>query len=153
MSSSITAESPDTADAVVLIDELEAQLEPFSPRASRHGLSVAQLLEQAVAFFLLRTNGEPAACGGVKLFGTEYGEIKRMYVRPQFRGRGFAKALLDHVTAYAQTRGITLLRLEAGIHQREAIGLYERAGFTRIPPFGDYKEDPLSVFFEKRIGQ
>jgi putative acetyltransferase len=136
MSSSITAESPDTADAVVLIDELEAQLEPFYPRASRHGLSVAQLLEQAVAFFLLRTNGEPAACGGVKLFGTEYGEIKRMYVRPQFRGRGFA-----------------LLRLETGIHQREAIGLYERAGFTRIPPFGDYKEDPLSVFFEKRIGQ
>jgi putative acetyltransferase len=153
MSPIITVERPNTADAIALIDELEAQLEPLYPRASRHGLSVAQLLEQAVAFFLLRTDGEPAACGGVKLFGTEYGEVKRMYVRPQFRGRGFAKAMLDHVTAYTQARGIPLLRLETGIHQREAIGLYERAGFTCIPPFGDYKEDPLSVFFEKNLAQ
>ena len=151
MSCIITAESPDTADVVALIGELEAQLEPLYPRASRHGLSVAQLIEQGVAFFLLRADGEPTACGGVKLFGTAYGEIKRMYVRPQFRGRGFAKAMLDHLTEYTQACGISLLRLETGIHQREAIGLYERVGFTRIPPFGAYKEDPLSVFFEKRI--
>ena len=192
----ITPESPDTADAVALIGELEAQLEPYYPRASRHGLSVAQLIQQQVAFFLLRSEdqrpatagrravpqtsaapspravpsggrseedqrsavppsrseeGVPAACGGVKLFGAEYGEVKRMYVRPQFRGRGFAKAVLDHLAAYTQAHGVPLLRLETGIHQREAIGLYERAGFHRIPPFGDYTEDPLSVFFEKRI--
>ena len=53
-----------------------------------------------------------AACGGVKLFGTEYGEIKRMYVRPQFRGHGFAKAILNQLADYAQSQGVTLLRLE-----------------------------------------
>jgi hypothetical protein len=44
-----------------------------------------------------------------------------------------------------------VLRLETGIHQSEAIGLYERFGFQRIPPFGDYQEDPLSIFFEKHL--
>src|SRR6185437_12923115 len=74
----ITLERPDTADAILLITELEAQLDPLYPRESRHGLSVEQLLAQDVAFFLLRSNREPAGCGGVKLFGVEYGEVKRM---------------------------------------------------------------------------
>ncbi len=147
----ITAERPDTDDAVLLISELEAHLDPLYPRESRHGLSVEQLLAQEVAFFLLRANGLPASCGGVQLFGSEYGEIKRMYVRPQFRGSGYAKLMLSHLAEYARAHGVSLLRLETGVHQREAIGLYERAGFTRIPPFGSYKEDPLSLFFERRI--
>jgi len=74
-----------------------------------------------------------------------------MYVRPPFRGLGFGKLMLNHLAGYAQTHGVGLLRLETGIHQAEAIGLYERWGFQRIPPFGAYKEDPLSLFFEKRI--
>jgi len=147
----ITPERPDTADAKTLITELEAVLEPSYPRESRHGLSVERLLGEAVAFFLLRSDGIPASCGGVKLVGAEYGEIKRMYVRPQFRGLGFGKLMLDHLAAYAQAHGVALLRLETGIHQREAIGLYERMGFRRIPPFGLYREDPLSLFFEKRL--
>lgn len=150
----ITAASPDTPDAVALIGELEAQLDPLYPRASRHGLSVAQLLDQGVAFFIIRMEGEPVGCGGVLLVGADdgaYGEVKRMYVRPPFRGRGLAGALLDHLASYTLAQGVTLLRLETGIHQHDAIALYERAGFTPIPPFGDYQEDPLSLFFEKRI--
>jgi putative acetyltransferase len=150
MSATITAERPDSADAVVLITELEAQLEPLYPRASRHGMSVERLLSEAVAFFVLRSNGTPAGCGGVKLF-EDYGELKRMYVREQFRGRGFARLMLDHLADYARARGITILRLETGIHQHTAIGLYERAGFERIPPFGSYTDDPNSVYFEKRL--
>ena len=147
----ITPEQPDTADAMLLITELEAQLDPLYPRESRHGLSVEQLLAQDVAFFLLRANGEPAGCGGVKFFGVDYGEVKRMYVRPRFRGSGFAKMILEHLAGYSRTRGVDLLRLETGIHQQAAIGLYERAGFTRIPPFGDYWDDPLSLFYEKAL--
>jgi putative acetyltransferase len=151
MSAIITLERPDTNDASKLIAELEAQLAPHYPNESRHGLNIEQLLAQGVAFFVLRSDGIPAACGGIKLFGTEYGELKRMYVRPQFRGRGFAKLMLNHLTDYARTQGVALLRLETGIHQHEAIGLYELTGFQRIPPFGDYREDPLSLFFERRV--
>lgn len=153
MSAIIAAERPDTPDAITLITELEATLEPLYPKESRHGLSVERLLAEAVPFFVLRSDGIAAGCGGVKLFGTAYGEIKRMYVRPQFRGLGFAKMMLNYLSDYAWAQGVTLLRLETGIHQHEAIGLYERIGFHRIPPFGDYKEDPLSLCYEKSLTQ
>jgi putative acetyltransferase len=93
----------------------------------------------------------PAGCGGVQLFGTEYGELKRMYVRPRFRGLGLGKLILSHLTDYASQQGVGVLRLETGIYQTEAIGLYEGSGFERIPPFAAYSEDPLSLFFEKRM--
>lgn len=104
-----------------------------------------------MAFFVLRHNDVPGGCGGIQLFDTEYGELKRMYVRPPFRGLGFGKLLVDHLTDHARTHGIGLLRLETGIHQTAAIRLYERLGFQRIRPFGDYIEDPLSLCYEKRI--
>ena len=147
----IAPEHPDTADAQALIAELEAQLVPLYPSESRHGYAVEQLIAEAVAFFLIRQDGAPTGCGGIKLFGTEYGEIKRMYVRPRFRGRGLAKMMVSHLADYARNHGVGVLRLETGIHQLEAIHLYERMGFRSIPPFGEYREDPLSRFYEKHI--
>ena len=110
-----------------------------------------QLIDDDVAFFVIRDDGTPAGCGGIKLFGTDYGEIKRMYVRPDFRGRGLAKLMLDHLAAYAKSHGINVLRLETGIHQHAAIRLYEQEGFHRIPPFGKYSDDPVSLCYEKRV--
>jgi GNAT superfamily N-acetyltransferase len=151
MSTIITPERPDTPDAVALIEELETHLASRYPAESRHGFSVEKLLREEVAFFLLRADEVPAACGGIKLFGTDYGELKRMYVRPQYRGRGFGKLILDRLVDHARQNGVSLLRLETGIHQSEAIGLYERMGFQRIPPFPPYWEDPLSRCYEKRL--
>jgi putative acetyltransferase len=151
MTTIIAVERPDTTDAMLLISELEAHLDPLYPKTSRHGYSVEKLMNQGVAFFVTRCDEVAAGCGGIELFGTEYGEIKRMYVRQQFRGLGLARLMLDHLAAYAQARGVFLLRLETGIHQKEAIALYEGMGFQRIPPFGEYREDPLSRFYEKQI--
>ena len=151
MATVIVAERPDSAEATQLIVELEAHLEPLYPQASRHGFSIEKLLREAVAFFVIRHEGVAAGCGAVKLFDTAYGEIKRMYVRPQFRGLGLGKLMLNHLADHARQHGVGVLRLETGIYQTEAIGLYERWGFERIPPFGGYKEDPLSAFYEKRI--
>jgi len=147
----ITPERPDTADAQVLIAELDEHLEAIYPRESRHGYSVDKLIAEGVDFFVVRVNGVPAGCGGVQLMGNDYGELKRMYTRPQFRGAGLAKLLLQHLAEHTQGRGIRLLRLETGIHQEAAIALYEGAGFTRIPPFGAYREDPLSRYYEKEL--
>ena len=151
MTTIIAPERPDTADARMLIDELETHLAPFYPATSRHGYNVEKLIQQGVAFFVARQDGIPAGCGGVQFYGTEYGELKRMFVRPQFRGLGLAKLMLEHLEQYTRDRHIKLLRLETGIHQKEAIGLYERMGFKNIPPFGEYVDDPLSRFFEKQI--
>jgi putative acetyltransferase len=138
-------------DARQLITELDAYLTPLAPPESRHGYSVDKLIEEAVAFFVIRHERTPAGCGGIQLFDAEYGEVKRMYVRPHFRGIDLAKQMLSHLADYALQHGVKVLRLETGIYQLEAISLYERFGFHRNPPFGAYKEDPLSVFFEKRI--
>ena len=151
MPTTITRERPDTTDAIALITELEAELEPLYPHTSRHGYSVEKLIAQNVAFFLVRHDGAPAGCGGVQFFGAEYGELKRMYVRPQFRGLGIAKLMLNHLEEYARSQEIGILRLETGIYQHAAIGLYERMGYRGIPPFGAYREDPNSVFYEKCI--
>ena len=147
----IVPERPDTLDARALIEELEAHLEPLYPRESRHGYAVEKLIAENVAFFLVRDDDVAAGCGGIKLVGTEYGELKRMYVRPQFRGRRFGELLIDHLTEYARRHSINTLRLETGIHQHAAIALYERVGFVRIPPFGPYTDDPVSRCYEKRL--
>jgi putative acetyltransferase len=149
----ISSERPDTPDAIALITELQTHLESFYPPESRHGFSVERLIAESVAFFLLRVRGEAAGCGGIKLFGCEYGEIKRMYVRPQFRGRGFGTLILDRLADYARTQGVHLLRLETGIHQQAAIRLYEQAGFRKTPRFGPYTNSPGSLCYEKQLGQ
>ena len=151
MSVTITAERPDTADAQAMIAELEAHLQPLYPQESRHGYSVEKLLAEGVAFFVVRNDGMLAGCGGVQLFGSEYGEIKRMYIAPRYRGLGLARRLLDHLEEHARMHRVFTLRLETGIHQQDAIRLYEGMGYQRIRPFGDYREDPLSQFYEKQI--
>jgi putative acetyltransferase len=147
----IVAESPATADARTLIEELDAYLIPLYPIEDHYGYSSEQLLEEAVAFFVIRHEGMAAGCGGIKLVGTAYGEIKRMYVRPPFRGLGLGRRMLDHLAAYALQHGVQVLRLETGTYQPEARRLYERYGFHRIPPFGEYAEGPFHLFYEKHL--
>jgi len=148
MSITIAPERPDTPDSMQLIDELEGVLSPLYPDESRHGYSVEKLLKQSVTFFVARQEEAAAGCAGVQFYGTEYAELKRMYVRPDFRGEGIAKKLLNHIADFTRENDIPILRLETGIHQTEAIGLYEKYGFKRVSPFGEYKEDPNSIFFE-----
>jgi ribosomal protein S18 acetylase RimI-like enzyme len=151
MDLAIARERPDTETALALIAELAAALDhPDYPPESRHGYSVEKLIREGVHFFIMRWDGEAAGCGGIQFF-PGFGELKRMYVRGRFRGRGLGRALLGHLESHARGRDCLVLRLETGIHQAEALGLYERPGFTRIPPFPPYKPDPKSLFFEKRL--
>jgi len=134
---------------VALVEELEAHLVSLYPVESRHGFSVEKLLREQVAFFVMRDDGRPAGCGGVMCIGSEYAEIKRMYVRPAHRRRGLGRVMLDHLIAHARRRGMTVIRFETGIYQHAAIALYEGSGFIRIAPFGPYRDDPLSRCYEK----
>ena len=154
----IRQEHPGSEAASKLIAELDAYLSPLYPQESQHGYSVEKLVEQRVKFFVLYCCNEPAACGGAQFFidpekpDAAYGELKRMYVRDEFRGRGFARRLLEHLERLAVDQGVTTMRLETGTRQPEAVGLYEKSGYYRIPPFGDYWDDPLGLCYEKRLG-
>jgi putative acetyltransferase len=146
----IVRERPDTADAKKLIAELEAALNPLYAEESRHGYSVEKLVKEGVHFFMARAEGKPAACGGIQFY-PGFGELKRMFVRDAWRGRGLGYAMLEHLAKHARANACAVLRLETGIHQHEAIKLYERWGFRRIEAFPPYKPDPVSLFYEKRI--
>jgi ribosomal protein S18 acetylase RimI-like enzyme len=151
MPATITPERPDSPDAVALINELDAYLEPLYPRESRYGYAVEKLIKEGVSFFVIRVEGAPAGCGGVQFYADGYAEVKRMWVRPAFRGKGLAKMMIGFLERLVRERGVAVLRLETGVHQHEAIRLYEGLGFARIGPFGDYWGDPLSCFYEKRV--
>ena len=92
-------------------------------------------------------------CGALKELDTEHGEIKSMRTSSQHRRRGVAKAVLLHIIEEAQRRGYRRLSLETGAQEpfQPAHRLYESAGFTRCGPFGDYTDDPNSIFMTKEL--
>lgn len=147
----ITPASPVSSELRELIAELDSHLESLYPPQSRHGLDLVALQDESVTVFLAKVNDLPAGCAGIKQLAPGYAELKRMYVRPAFRGRGVGKQLLGAIETFAVQANVHTLRLETGIYQTEAIRLYEKSGYYQIPPFGDYKPDPLSLFFEKSL--
>jgi putative acetyltransferase len=74
-----------------------------------------------------------------------------MYVRPEQRGRGLARQVLETLEAAAAQAGCRMLKLESGPSQPEALALYARCGYETCGKYGDYTDDPLSVFMQKRI--
>lgn len=146
----IALESPVQPEVATLITALDAYLQSLYPPASNHLLGMPALQEEGVLFAVARNEAGICACGAV-VPQAEAGELKRMYVSPAMRGQGLGRALLDFLEQQAADRGMRVLRLETGIHQPEALRLYERAGYVRRGPFGDYLPDPLSVFMEKHL--
>jgi putative acetyltransferase len=103
-------------------------------------------------FLVLRDDaGRAIGCGGIARFDDRRGEVKRMYVVPEARGRGLGRRLLEELEAQARALGYTSVVLETGDRQPEALGLYESAGFARIPCYPPYDSRALSLCFEKRL--
>jgi putative acetyltransferase len=90
-------------------------------------------------------------CGAIQPLDPVTAELKRMYVRPDHRGRGVARRLLSALEAWAVSAGYDRIRLEAGILQPEAIGLYESSGYDPIAGYGPYERKPFSRCFEKTM--
>lgn len=147
----INAETPDQPEVRAMLEQLDAYCAALYPAESNHLMEIASLLQDGVLFLVAR-DVEGRAVGCAALVRREgYGEIKRMFVDPVRRGGGTGRQLLEYLEMFAKMSGLQVLRLETGIHQPEAIGLYERAGFVRCAPFGDYQPDPLSLFMEKSL--
>lgn len=147
----IALESANQADIVALIEALDAYQKPLYPAESHHGIGVAALCQSNVLFAVARTEvGHAVACGAIVL-SPGHGEIKRMFTRPSHRGMGIAGRLLAFLEAQAIAGGCTRFVLETGQLQPEAIRMYERFGYERCAPFGEYVEDPNSVFMRKHV--
>src|SRR5450759_1230877 len=111
-------------------------------------LGPSGLLASLVAF---DDDGTAVGCGVLRDVGDSVGELKRMYVPPAHRGRGLARLVLTALERRAREAGLERLILETGTRQPEAIGLYRSVGYTRIPNFGVYADEPLSMCFGKDL--
>ncbi len=115
---------------------------------SNHHLSAEDLARSGMAFFAMWDDGQPVAMGALAPLGDGAAEIKSMHVTEDRRGAGLGAAMLSHLIATARGNGVSSLRLETGSREASAAAraIYTRAGFRTCPPFGDYVEDPESVF-------
>ena len=110
--------------------------------------------DEMVATLLVRVGGDVAGCGSLREAperGAGVGELKRMYVIPDFRGRGLSRTILQALEEIAVGRGLRRLVLETGVRQPEAIGLYRSAGYEQISNYGVYADEPNSVCFAKDL--
>lgn len=147
----IAFESPDQPEVIALIAELDAYQDSLYPPESRHALDLDSLKQSNVLFAVARDgSGQAIGCGAIVLY-PEFGELKRVYVSRRGRGQGVAKRLLAVLEAKAIDAGCTVLKLETGPYQPEALALYDATGYARRGPFGDYTDDPLSIFMQKSI--
>jgi GNAT superfamily N-acetyltransferase len=142
---------PTSSEAADLISALDRDLSARYPGLPIHGIDAANFREAGGVFLVGRFAGIAVACGALRPMDTGAVEVKRMYVRDDHRGRGFGRAMLAALEQIAAGRGYRVIRLETGDGQREAIALYERAGYQRIPCFGIHQQDARSLCFEKAI--
>jgi GNAT superfamily N-acetyltransferase len=112
----------------------------------------ADFVPPAGLFVVARLHGRSIGCGGVRPHEGNIAEIKRMFVDPPARRRGIGRRILTRLEDAARERGYRSVRLETGTAQPEAIALYRSAGYGRIPSYGEFRGDPLSVCFEKPLG-
>ena len=151
MSIEIHALEPSSIEARALVKDLDNYLLELYPTDSNHLDSIEELSKPHVYFLGAFENGQPLGCGAVKLLDEGYGEIKRVYVKSSAREKGVGRKLLLALENIAAGAGYSVLRLETGIYQPEAMKLFEASGYIKIDSFGDYPNDPLSIFMEKKI--
>ncbi|KQU83716.1 GCN5 family acetyltransferase [Variovorax sp. Root318D1] len=145
----IALEHPDQPDVIQLVEALDAYQKPLYPPECHYGIDIAALSAAHVLFAVARDQrGTAVGCGAIVL-ESAYGELKRMFVRPEHRGQGVAAKVLAFLENTAVARGCKKFALETGISQPEALAFYARAGYVERGPFGNYPADPFSVFMEK----
>ena len=146
----IAIEDPAQPEIVAMLQAGEAHSARLYPAESNHHLPLDALRAPGVLFHVARDAAGRAIGTGAIVVKGDWAEVKRMWTAPDARGQGVAAAMLTALLNAARVRGISLLRLETGVHSHAALALYRRHGFVEIEAFEGYAPDPLSVFMERR---
>ena len=143
-------ESPSAPAAVALIAELDRELAATYPGYPVNGIDAAAFDAGHGVFVLGYVGGVPVATGAFRPYEGA-AEIKRMFVRPEHRGRGLSRKILQFLELEAARRGYRRGVLETGVKQAAAVRLYESTGWTLTAPFGDYDVNPSSRCYAKDL--
>lgn len=142
-----TSENPDYQKLVVLLDAtlkiLDGDDHDFYAQYNK-----SDAIKNVVVFY---ENDKPVACGAFKFYENKTVEIKRMYVLPEQRGKGIAHQILTELEKWAKELEYNNCILETGIKQVEAIGLYQKAGYTIVSNYGQYQGVENSICMQKSI--
>jgi len=135
-------------DIHALLEEHLANMYALSPPESVHALDVAKLRSPDITFWTVWDGATLLGCGALRQLSPTHGEVKSMRTPTALRGRGAGRAVLQHIIGEARTRGLRRLSLETGSQPgfEPARSLYRSFGFAPCGPFGDYRDDPNSVF-------
>ena len=139
----------DEGPAALLAEAQALQAATYAPEHN-HALPTEALTADNIRFFAARENGEVIGVGALAI-QDGYGEVKSMFTAASARGKGVGAALMRALEDAARDEGLSVLNLETGEELAAAVSLYERAGFTRTGPFGDYADDGVSVFMTKNL--
>ena len=136
-----------------LLNEHLQSMHELSPPESVHALDLQKLRNPDITFWSVWDGSLLLGCGALKQLDTKHGEVKSMRTPSALRRRGAGRTVLAHIVAVARSRGYERLSLETGSMEafKPAQRLYESFGFEYCPPFGDYAEDPNSVFMSLRL--
>ena len=141
---------PRDPQATALLQASHALMESLFPPEDNHYLSIDALCTPDIRFFIAREGDTVLGCAALANKG-DYGEIKSMFVSEDARGKGVADALMRQLEDYARELDLPVIRLETGDLLYAAHRLYERHGYVKCGPFGDYVANKTSVFMEKRL--
>ncbi|WP_350356033.1 GNAT family N-acetyltransferase [Acidisoma cladoniae] len=147
----IAREAPGQPDMRPLLEQAWAYSDSLYPAESNHHLGVEALAKSEVWFVVARRRTVAVGCAALVTNQDGTGELKSLFVDPATRGFKIGRRLLAAIEAQAVSLGLTVIRLETGIRQPEALRLYESAGYVQRGPFGGYSPDPLSLFMEKPL--
>ena len=136
-----------------LLNEHLQSMYELSPPESVHALDVDRLRKPEITFWTAWDGSRLLGCGALKELDRRHGEVKSMRTAETLRRKGAGRAILAHIVEVAKSRSYERLSLETGSMQafEPAQRLYESFGFTYCGPFGDYIEDPNSVFMTLRL--
>lgn len=136
-----------------LLSEHLQSMHELTPPESVHALDLEELRGPGITFWSAWEGGLLLGCGALKELDPRHGEVKSMRTPNALRRRGAGRALLAHLVAVARARGYERVSLETGAAAafQPAHRLYESFGFTRCGPFGDYRDDPNSLFMTLRL--
>jgi putative acetyltransferase len=125
----------------------------ITPLESMHALNLDKLRKPDITFWSVWEGRDLAGCGALKELSPVHGEIKSMRTADAHLRKGVGSAVLSHIIAEAKQRGYRRLSLETGAFEyfRPAHELYKKFGFNFCAPFGDYREDPNSVFMTREL--
>ncbi|GHC62242.1 GNAT family N-acetyltransferase [Limoniibacter endophyticus] len=151
MAIAINIESPLQDDVRALVSELNAVLLKLSPPEFCFHMTVEQMADAKTTVLIARDEGKAVACGALRVHDRGIGEVKRMYTRPDYRGRAIGGRIIDRIESLARDKRLSHLVLETGNQHSAAWRVYERAGFTRCGAVLDYPDSEWSVFYEKRL--